>query len=127
MRRTVWSALQARNPPGVLPRQTEYRVDGSVKFAMLTLTSEVGDIEQELVPIPFTKVFSKGGGAVGLTAQKTRVVRPDPFDFNGQRREVLDDGTSGLLRVTIRVNGGLVGSADTSEPFGVASTTVRIP
>ena len=36
------------------------------------------------------------------------------------------DGTSGLLRVAIRMNGGLLGSADTSEPFGVASGTVRI-
>jgi hypothetical protein len=121
-------SLASTEPAGGLPRQTEYRVDGSVKFAMLTLTSEAGDIEQELVPIPFTReFFPKEGWAVGLTAQKARVVRPDPFDFNGQRIEVLDDGTSGLLRVAIRVNGGLLGSADTSEPFGVASTTIRIP
>ena len=51
-------------------------MDGSVKFAMLTLTFESGDIEQLLVPIPFTKEFSpKEGWAVGLTAQK--VERPD--------------------------------------------------
>ncbi len=67
-------------PSGGPPIQTEYRVDGSVKFAMLTLTSERGDIEQELVPIPFTKeFFPREGWAVGLTAQKIRVTRADPL------------------------------------------------
>jgi hypothetical protein len=109
------------------PIQTEYRVDGSVKFAMLTLTSERGDIEQELVPLPFTKgFFPKEGWAVGLTAQKIRVTRLDPLSA-APSIEVLDGGRNGSLHVAIVVNGTTLEEATTSEAFGVASATVRIP
>jgi hypothetical protein len=104
-------------------------VDGSVKFAMLTLTGEAGDIEQQLVPVPFTKEFyPREGWIVGLSAQKVRVTRPDFFSpAFSPTLEVLDDGVKGSLRVAIRVNGGVLGAADTSDPFGVASTIIRIP
>ena len=39
----------------------------------------------------------------------------------------MDHGQSGELHVVIRVNGQPIGSAQTSEPFGVASTTIKIP
>jgi len=105
---------------------TELRVEG-VRFAFITFTSETGDIEQQLVPVPFSKVFyPKGGSIVGLTAQKTRVTRVDALHTDG-RLEILDDGKDGEIRVAIRVNGQPIGSGQTSEPFGVASTTVKIP
>jgi hypothetical protein len=121
--------LATAEPAGGPPRQAEYRVDGSVKFAMLTLTSDDGDIEQRLVPIPFTKpYYPREGWIVSLIAQKIRVARPDFFSSAlSPTREVLDDGVKGFLNVAIRVNGGVLGAADTSEPFGVASATVRIP
>ena len=101
-------------------------MDGSVKFAMLTLTSETGDIEQQLVPIPFTKAFyPKEGWIVVLTAQKTRLTRDDPLHFG--QIEVIDDGVSGSVHVAVRVNGGVLGEAEASDPHGVASATVRIP
>ncbi len=45
-------SLASVEHPGGRPRQAEYTVDGSVKYAMLTITSDTGDIEQQLVPIP---------------------------------------------------------------------------
>jgi hypothetical protein len=105
---------------------TELEVEG-VRFALITFTSETGDTEQQLVPVPFSRVFyPPEGSIVGLTAQKTRVTRLDPAHADGTI-EVLDDGQSGELRVIIRVNGQPLGTAQTSEPFGVASTTVKIP
>jgi hypothetical protein len=120
-------SLASTEPAGGPPKHTEYRVDGSVKFAMLTLTTEKGDIEQQLVPIPFMKeFFPKEGWAVGLTAQKIRVTRLDPLSVTPSI-EVLDDGRSGSLHVAVVMNGGVLEQATTSEAFGVASASVRIP
>jgi hypothetical protein len=105
---------------------TELQVEG-VGYAFITFTSDTGDIAQQLVPVPFSKVFyPREGAIVGLTAQKTRVTRVDPSHADG-RLEILGDGRTGDMVVTIRVNGQPIGLAQTSEPFGVASTTVRIP
>ena len=114
-------------PAGGAPRQTEYQVNGSVKFATLSMTTESGDIEQQLVPIPFSKTFfTKAGTIVGLSAAKTRVMRPDPLSLH-ESMVVVDDGVRGSVHVIIRVNGTAIGEADASEPYGLANTTVRIP
>jgi hypothetical protein len=120
--------LSTTMPPGGAPRQTDFRVDGSVKFASLTLTTESGDTEQQLVPIPFSRTFfTKEGWIVGLLAQKALVTRLDPLSPSADPTvQVLDDGRRGSLHVEIRVNGSVLGEAETSEPFGVASTTVPI-
>ena len=105
---------------------TELHVEGG-RFALVTSTSQTGDIEQQLVPVPFDRVFyPPQGSIVSLTAQKLRVTRLDPVHTDG-RLEVMDDGQGGELNVLIRVNGQAVGSAQTSEPFGVASTSVKVP
>ncbi len=120
-------SLATTMPPWGLPRQTELIADGTVKFAFLTFTSETGDTQQELVPIPFTKsFFPREGWIVGITAQKARVTK---LDTGGTRPvlQVLDDGTSGSLHVAIRVNGSAIAEANTAEAFGVARSTARIP
>jgi hypothetical protein len=105
---------------------TELQIEG-VHFAMLTFTNIDGDTEQQLVPVPFSKVFyPKEGSIIGMVAQKMRVTRLDPAHADGTL-EILDDGQTGEMHVTIRINALPVGSAQTSEPFGVASTTIRIP
>lgn len=120
-------SLATTMPPGGLPRQTELVADGTVKFAFLTFTSETGDIQQELVPVPFNRsFFPKQGWTVGIWAQKVRVTRLDPVSIR-HALQVLDDGTTGSLRVAIRVNGGTIKEANTAEPFGVATATARIP
>jgi hypothetical protein len=114
-------------PLGGAPQYTEFQVEGSVKYAFLALTSETGDIEQELVPVPFSKVFyPKEGWIVGLMAQKTRVTRPEPMALDG-RIQILDDGRSGSVHVAIRVNGTVLNEAETSQPYGIANATVQIP
>jgi hypothetical protein len=120
-------SLATTMPPWGLPRQTELIADGTVKFAFLTFTSETGDTEQELVPVPFSRVFfPKEGWIVGIAAQKVRVTKLDTVSMQPVLR-VLDEGTDGSLHVVIRVNGGTIGEANTSDPFGVADSTVRIP
>lgn len=119
-------SLRTAPPPAGSAIGTELQVEGS-RFALITFTSETGDIEQQLVPVPFRRVFyAPEGSIVGLTAQKMRVTRIDPVHADG-RLEIMDDGETGELSVAIRVNGQPVGSAQTSEPFGVASTTIKIP
>jgi hypothetical protein len=119
-------SLKTTPPAPGPPISTEYQVEG-VRFAFITFTTETGDIEQQLVPVPFSKVFySREGSMVGLTAQKTRVTRLDPTHTDGTI-QVMDDGQSGELRLAIRVNGQPIGSAQTSEPFGLATTTIKIP
>jgi hypothetical protein len=119
-------SLRTSPPPTGSRIMTEIQVEG-VHFALITFTSETGDTEQQLVPVPFSRVFYPPEGSIeGLTAQKIRVTRVDPTHADGTI-EILDDGQSGELRVVIRVNGQPLGTAQTSEPFGVASTTVKIP
>jgi hypothetical protein len=119
-------SLKTTKPATGAPIGTELQVEG-VSFAQITFTSEAGDIEQQLVPVPFSKVFyASEGSIIGLAAQKIRVTRADPAHADGTI-EVMDDGRNGQLRVGIRVNGQPVGSAQTSEPFGVASTTIKVP
>ena len=114
-------------PRAGAPKQTEIRVDGSVKFASLTLTSETGDTEQQLVEIPFSRTFfPREGWIVGLVAQKTRVTRPNPL-YVDRRLEILDNGRDGSLHAEIRVSGKVLAEAATSEPFGVVTAITRIP
>ena len=119
--------LASTMPAGGAPRQTDLEVTGSAKFALLTLTSETGDTEQQRVPLPFSKTFfPREGWIVGLSAQKIRVTRPDPLSIH-DATEVLDDGKRGSIHAAIRVNGVILGESESSEPFGIASATVRIP
>lgn len=120
-------ALSTPPPATGAPIHTELSVEGSVRFAFLTFTSATGDTEQQLVPVPFSKVFyPREGWMVGLSAQKTRITRIDPLHLDG-RLEVLDDGRSGSMRVAIKVNGASLGMAETSESYGVASAMIRVP
>jgi hypothetical protein len=119
-------SLATAMPPQGLPRQTELTADGSAKFAFLTYTSETGDIQQELVPIPFSKsFFPKEGWIVAVSAQKVRVTRMDPASIS-PRVEVLDDGERGTLHVAIREISGVTREAQTTEAFGVASASLHI-
>ncbi len=119
-------SLRTTPPPAGSAIRTELQVEG-VRYAFVTFTSETGDTEQQLVPVPFSRVFyPPEGSIVGLAAQKMRVTRVDPTHADGTL-EIMDDGQRGELHVVIRVNGQAVGSAQTSDPFGVASTTIKIP
>ncbi|MEP7352734.1 MAG: hypothetical protein ABI824_05835 [Acidobacteriota bacterium] len=114
-------------PAGGLPQQTTFEVTGSAKFAFLTLMSGTGETRQEQVELPYSlEFFPKVGWIVGVTAQKRRVTRPDPFSKKGEVL-VLADGVQGTLHVAIRVSGRILGEEETTQPFGVASAAVRLP
>jgi hypothetical protein len=111
---------------GGMGRYSELVVDGTVKYAFVTMTNEKGDTEQELVPVPFSKVFyPREGWIVGITAQKTEVTRPDPLSVRNVI-EVLDDGVRGTMHVAIKVSGRLVAEETTSVAYGVASATAVV-
>lgn len=119
--------LASRTPPGGSPRQTELQIEGSAKFAFITVDSGTGDQEQQLVPVPFSKAFfPKQGWIVGVTAQKARVVQPD-HSHAGEDLQVLYDGKSGNLRVSVKVNGATLATDDTYAPYGVVNATATIP
>jgi hypothetical protein len=119
-------SLKTTSPPAGAPISTELQVEGA-RFALISFTSETGDIEQQLVPVPFDRTFYQPeGSVVTLTAQKVLVTRLAPAHADGTI-ETLDDGRNGDLRVAIRVNGQALGVAQTREPFGVASTSIKIP
>lgn len=110
------------------PIQTELQVESpTIRFAFLTFTSETGDIEQQLVPLPFRKVFyPREGSIVNLSAQKMLVTRRDRASVS-EGNILVDDGRSGTLHVTIRVNGSVLVANETSDPLGVASAATPIP
>jgi hypothetical protein len=119
-------SLKTTSTPAGSPVSTELEVEGA-HFALISFTSQTGDIEQQLVPVPFDRTFyAPEGSVVTLTAQKVLVTRLAPAHADGTI-ETLDDGRNGDLRVAIRVNGQALGVAQTREPFGVASTTVKVP
>jgi hypothetical protein len=107
------------------PINTQLQIEG-VRFALVTCTVASGDTEQQLVPVPFSKQFyPREGSIVSMVAQKVRVVRDDPL--HPGLLEILDNGKDGTMTTTIRVNGAIVGSAEASEPFGVASVAIKVP
>lgn len=121
-------SISSEMPKWGAPRQTEFRVTGTSKYAKLMMTNETGDIVEKIVPIPFQKeFFSKEGWILALIGQKTPVTRPDPLRADPHAIEVLDDGRTGSLRVQVVVNGMPIGDTETEEPYGVARTLVKVP
>jgi hypothetical protein len=119
--------LATAMPEGGVPQQTEFQVTGSAKYAFLTISSGTGETRQEQVELPYKQeFFPRVGWIVGLTAQKRRVTRIDPLSLHA-KVELLDDGVSGSLHVAIKVNGRTLSEEETSQPFGVASATARLP
>lgn len=120
-------SLASSIPPGGAPQQTEIQLEGSAQFALVSIDSGTGDIDQQLVPVPFSKTFfPKQGWIIAVTAQKARVVRPD-HSHVGEDLQVLYDGRSGSLRASIKVSGTVVAQEETSAPYGVASIAATIP
>jgi len=119
-------SVQSITPEGGLPRETDFELTGSAKYAFLTITTGSGETYQEQVKLPYSKkIFPKEGWVVGMSAQKKEVTRPDPLSVQ-PRTEVLSDGKEGALRVSIRVTGQVVATEETAEAFGIASAMVKI-
>jgi hypothetical protein len=108
-------------------REVKYEVDGTAKYAVLTLTNEKGGKEQNRVKLPFELHFyAKPGSFLYLSAQKTHVVETTRYAVN-DREEILDDGVSGTVHVLIRVGGILLQEATSSAPYGIATADGKVP
>ena len=108
-------------------REVHYEVNGTAKYANLTLTNQSGAKEQNQVKLPYdVKFYAKSGQFLYLSAQKVRVTRPVPLSRFGDL-EVLDDGVTGTVHVLIRVSGTAVQEASSASPYGIATAEHKLP
>ena len=104
-------------------KEVVYEVDGTVKYAALTLTNKDGGREQNTVKLPFElKFYAKPAAFLYLSAQKTRVL-----DAFGITSDVLDDGVTGTVHVRIKVGGAVLQEASSSSPYGIATASGKVP
>ena len=104
-------------------KEVVYEVDGTAKYANLTLTTKDGGTEQNQVKLPFElKFFAKLGQPVYLSAQKVKVTRTML-----STPEILDDGVSGKVHVLIRISGSLLQEATSDAPYGIATARGIVP
>ena len=108
-------------------KEVTYAVDGTAKYADLTLTNKDGGTDQNQVKLPFEKKFyAKNGQSLYLSAQKVKVfkkvlgTRPD-------EQELVYDGIAGTVHVLIRVSGAVVGEASSDVPYGIATAKGVLP
>ena len=118
-------------------KEVSYEVDGTAKYANLTLTNKDGGKEQHRVELvassygngsgPFElKFYAKGGQLLYLSAQKvmvtTTVVRQ-----NRTEQQVIYDGVGGNVHVLIRTNGSVLQEASSDAPYGIATAEGKLP
>lgn len=74
-----------------------YEVDGTAKYANLTLTNQSGGTEQNQVRLPFElKFYAKSGQSVYLSAQKAKATKKVLHTL-GDQQEVVYDGIAGTV------------------------------
>jgi hypothetical protein len=107
-------------------KEVVYQVDGTAKYANLTLTNKDGGKEQSQIKLPFElKFYAKGGQFLYLSAQKVRVVKTGLHVLDD--RDVVSDGISGNVHVLIRVSGAVLQEASSDAPYGIATAEGRLP
>ena len=108
-------------------KEVTYEVDGTAKYANLTLTNQSGGTEQNQVKLPFElKFYAKSGQSVYLSAQKTKATKKVLHTL-GDQQEVVYDGIAGTVHVLIRVSGAVVGEASSDAPYGIATAKGVLP
>src|SRR5437016_12214406 len=102
-------------------KEVVYEVDGTAKYANLTLRNKDGGTEQNQVKLPFElKFYAKNGQFLYLSAQKVRIVKNELASLDGKLVE-LSDGVSGTVHVLIRVSGAVLQEASSNAPHGIAT------
>jgi hypothetical protein len=113
--------------PQTTVREVVYEVDGTAKYANLTLTSKDGGKEQHQVKLPFElKFYAKGGQFLYLSAQKGRVTKT-VFHASHDEEEVVYDGVGGTVHVLVRVGGTVLQEASSTAPYGTATADGKVP
>jgi hypothetical protein len=108
-------------------KEVEYEVDGTAKYANLTLTNRDGGTEQHQVKLPFDlKFYAKTGQLLYLSAQKGRVTKTVLHAYRDEE-EVVYDGVAGTVHVLIRAGGAVLQEASSSAPYGIATAKGSLP
>jgi hypothetical protein len=108
-------------------KEVVYEVDGTAKYANLTLTNKDGGREQSQTKLPFElKFYAKGGQFLYLSAQKVRVAKPGLHVLDDQQ-DIVYDGISGNVHVLIRVSGAVLQEASSDAPYGIATAEGKLP
>jgi hypothetical protein len=119
-------AALASSESGV--KEVVYAVDGTAKYANLTMTNQGGGKEQNQVKLPYElKFFAKSGQFLYLSAQKVKVVEAGLHAFNDTPTEVVYDGVAGKVHVLIRVSGTVLEEASSDAPYGIATAEGKLP
>ena len=86
----------------------EYSISGSADYVGITARNSEGGTEQHEVNVPYYHTLSmRGGEFVYLSAQ--------------------NQGRSGNVHVSIRVDGNILQEASASSPFGIATASGSVP
>jgi hypothetical protein len=108
-------------------KEVVYEVDGTAKYANLTLTNKDGGKEQNQVKLPFElKFYAKTGQFLYLSAQKVRVTGKYHTSA-GDQLMVVDDGVAGNVHVLIRCSGSVLQEASADVPYGIATAEGKLP
>jgi hypothetical protein len=121
----LFAATLASSQSGM--REVVYEVDGTAKYANLTLTNAQGGKEQNQVKLPFElKFYARIGQYLYLSAQKVRVTGK-VHTSTGDQLMVVDDGIGGNVHVLIRCSGAVLQEASADAPYGVATAEGKLP
>lgn len=108
-------------------KEVVYQVDGTAKYANLTLTNKDGGKEQNQVELPFElKFYAKGGQSLYVSAQKVRVIKTGLHVLDEQQ-DVVYDGVRGSVHVLIRCSGAVLQQASSDAPYGIATAEGKLP
>lgn len=121
----LFAATLAPSQSGM--REVVYEVDGTAKYANLTLTNKDGGKEQNQVKLPFEmKFYARTGQFLYLSAQKVRVTGKYHTSA-GDQLFVVDDGVAGNIHVLIRCAGSVLQEASADAPYGIATAEGKLP
>jgi hypothetical protein len=124
---SVFLFMASLAPPQSGMREVVYEVDGTAKYANLTLTNKDGGKEQNQVKLPFElKFYAKVGQYLYLSAQKVRVVKPGLHVLDDQQ-DVVYDGIVGKVYVSIKCSGAVLQEASADAPYGIATAEGKLP
>lgn len=108
-------------------REVIYQVDGTAKYATLTMTNKEGGKEQNQVALPFElKFYARIGQYLYLSAQKVRATAK-VHTSTGDQLVVVYDGIGGNVHVLIRCSGAVLQEASADAPYGVATAEGKLP
>ena len=108
-------------------KEVVYEVDGTAKYANLTLRNKDGGTEQNQVKLPFElKFYAKSGQFLYLSAQKVRATKRVPHASHDEQ-ELVYDGVVGNVHVLVRVSGAVLQEASSHAPYGIATAEGKLP